>query len=85
MAVHSVPGVTEEQFRQVLGEAKKWRPDRRTTIIKVYCNLAEGKLVSECEAPDQSQFEEWIKGVGWSWDGIFRVDLIHQGGQIWDV
>ena len=83
LAIHSVPDITEEKFQAALGEANKWRPDRRTTIVKAYCNLAEGKLVSECEAVEQAHFEEWIQRVGWPCDGVYRVDLIHQVGQIW--
>ena len=85
MAIHSVPEITEEKFREALAEARNWRPDRRTTIVKVYCNLAEGKLVSECEAVEQGHFEDWINRVGWSCDAIYQVDLIHQVGHIWKV
>ncbi len=85
MAIHSVPGMTEERFQEALGEVKNWRPDRRTTVVKVYCNLAEGKLVSECEAVEQVHFEDWIKQVGWPCDAIYKVDLVHQVGHIWKV
>ena len=83
MAIHSVPGITQEQFQEALGDVSKWRPDRRTTIVKVYCNLEEGKLVSECEAQEQSHFEDWISQIGWSYDAIYRVDLMQQVGHIW--
>ena len=85
IAIHSVPGMSEENFREALSEAKKWRPDRRTTILKVYCNLEEGKLVSECESAEQAHFEDWIKQVDWPCDAIYKVDLIHQVGQIWKL
>ena len=49
IAVHNVPGITEEQFREKLDAVKKWRPDRRTTVLKVYGDLKTGTLVSECE------------------------------------
>ena len=85
MAIHTVRGLTEESFHEALGEVNKWRPDQRTTILKVYCNLHYGKLVSECEAEEQVQFEDWMKQVGWPCDAIYRVDLVHQVGQIWKV
>ena len=85
IAVHTVRGITEEQVRASLDSSRKWRPDGRTTILKVYCNLAEGKLVSECEAVEQAHFEEWIRRVGWPADAIYRVDLIHQAGHIWTM
>ena len=85
IAIHTVPGITEDQFNQVLSAVRKWRPDSRTTILKAYCNLAEGKLVTECEAADQSHFEEWIRQVGWPADAIHQVDLVHQVGHMWKL
>ncbi len=85
LGIHSVPGLTEEGFQEALGEVKKWRPDRRTTIVKVYCNLAEGKLFSECEAVEQAHFEDWTRQVGWPCEAIYKVDLIHQVGHIWQL
>ena len=85
VAIHSVPGLTEEKFQEALGEVKKWRPDRRTTILKVYCDLDQGKLVSECEAVEQAQFEHWINDVGWPYDAIYKIDLVHQVGHIWKL
>jgi len=85
MAIHNVPGITQEQFQDAVGDVSNWRPDRRTTIIKVYCNLEEGKLVSECEAQEQSHFEEWIAHTGWAYDAIYRVDLVQQVGRVWKL
>ena len=85
LAIHSVPGMTEDEFRQALSEVGRWRPDGRTTILKVYCDLARGKLFSECEAPQQAQFEEWIRAMGWSYDAIYTVDTLHQAGRIWNL
>ena len=64
IAIHNVPGLTEEGFREKLDGVKQWRPDRRTTILKVYGDLANGKLVSECEAVEQSHFEGLDKPGG---------------------
>ena len=64
MAIHNVSGVSEKEFREKLETVRKWRPDRRTTILKVYGDLEQGKLVTECEAVEQSHFEDWIKMVG---------------------
>ena len=85
MAIQTVPGITEAAFREKLAEARRWRPSGQTTILKVYCDLASGKLFSECEALDRSQFEDWMSQVGWSHDAIYQVDLIHQVGNIWRV
>ena len=85
IAIHTVPGITEEAFREKLNTTRKWRPDQRTTILKVYGDLEQGRLVSECEAMEQSHFEDWIKLVGWPAESIHRVDLICQVGNIWKL
>ena len=85
VAIHNVPGITEDDFRSKLDAVKKWRPDRRTTILKVYGDLENGRLISECEAVEQSHFEDWIKLVGWPVESINKVDLICQVGNIWKL
>jgi hypothetical protein len=85
IAIHNVSGVTEEQFREKLGGVAKWRPDRRTTILKVYADLKSGTMVSECEAAEQSHFEDWINLAGWPAASIHRVDIICQVGNFWKM
>ncbi len=85
IAIHKVTGVNEEEFREKLSAVRKWRPDRRTTILKVYGDLENGTLVSECEAAEQSHFEDWINLVGWAAESIHKVDLICQVGNIWKM
>ncbi|MSQ06620.1 MAG: hypothetical protein EXR54_03620 [Dehalococcoidia bacterium] len=85
IAIHNVPGITEADFRDKLDAVRKWRPDRRTTILKVYGDLKSGRLVSECEAEEQAHFEDWIKMVGWPAESVHRVNLICQVGNIWEV
>ena len=85
VAVHSVPGITEEAFRDKLDAVRKWRPDRRTTVVKVYGDLENGKLITECEAVEQSHFEDSISMVGWPADSIHKVDIICQVGNFWTL
>ena len=85
MALHTIPDMSQEKFESALKDVKNWRPDRRTTIVKIYCNLSDGKMVSECEAVEQAHFEDWLKLVGWPYDSIHKVDLVHQVGHIWAV
>lgn len=85
IAVHNVPGITEEDFRSKLDAVRKWRPDRRTTIVKVYGDLENGKLISECEAVEQSHFEDWLNMVGWPAESINKVDIICQVGSFWKL
>ena len=85
IAIHQVPGLTEADFRDKLDAVRKWRPDRRTTILKVYGDLSTGRLVSECEAVEQSHFEDWINLVGWPAESIHRVDVVCQVGNFWQL
>ena len=85
IAIHKVSGITEEEFRDKLDAVRKWRPDRRTTVLKVYGDLKDGTLVTECEAVEQAHFEDWINLVGWPAQSIHKVDLICQVGNIWNV
>lgn len=85
IAIHKVSGITEEEFRDKLDAVRKWRPDRRTTVLKVYGDLKDGTLVTECEAVEQAHFEDWINMVGWPAQSIHKVDLICQVGNIWNV
>ena len=89
LATHSISGLTEAQLRQKLGAytggVTKWRPDRRTTILKVYADTANGKLFTECEAAEQSHFEDWMTLTGWPPEAIYQVDLIFQTGDLWQV
>lgn len=43
IAIHNVPGITEADFRDKLDAVRKWRPDRRTTVLKVYGDLPKSK------------------------------------------
>ncbi len=85
IAVHNVPGITEEAFREKLDGVRKWRSDRRTTILNVYGDLETGRLISECEAAEQSHFEDWINMVGWPAESISKVDMICQVGNFWKM
>ena len=71
--------------------ATSWMPsasggrDRRTTILKVYGDLEQGRLISECEAVEQSHFEDWLNLVGWPASSINRVDIVCQVGTFWKL
>ena len=85
LATHNIDGLTEAEFREKLGAVSKWRPDRRTTILKVYADTSRGKLVTECEAAEKSHFEDWMKMVGWPAEAIYEVDLVCQVGNFWKL
>jgi hypothetical protein len=51
----------------------------------VYGDLEHGRLISECEAVEQSHFEDWINMVGWPAESIHKIDLVCQVGNIWKL
>ena len=85
LAIGAVPGLADEEFRGAFDNFKKWRIDRQSWVIKAYKGSDDGKLVIECETPERSRFEEWLKKTGWQMDGIYQIDLIHEAGTIWPV
>jgi Zn finger protein HypA/HybF involved in hydrogenase expression len=85
LAIGDMPDITEEQFRQTFDTIRKWRPERRTWIVKAYCSLSQGKVVIECETPEQQSFEAWLQKTNWKVNGIYQIDLIHEAGAIWPM
>ena len=85
IAIVEKAGLSEDQFRGALNRTGKWRFARRGWVVKAYCALATGKLVVECEAPEQSHFEEWLESNGWQTRDVHRVDFIHEAGAVWPM
>jgi hypothetical protein len=85
IAITEKPGLTEAQFRDALDRTRKWRFARRGWVLKAYCSTGSGKLVIECEASEQKDFEEWLTTNGWPTDEIFSVDMIHEAGHFWPI
>jgi hypothetical protein len=85
VAIAETPGLTEAQFRQTFDRMRKWRPERRTWIIKAYCSLADARVVVECEAPERQPFEAWLQKTGWKIAHLHQVDFIHEAGDIWPM
>jgi len=84
IAFLTMPQLSKEQFTNAVNAVSKWRPDPRTTILKVY-RAKSGKMVAECEAPTQQEFEAWLTKNGWNWESIEQVELIAQMGNVWQM
>ena len=85
LAIGDKPGITAEEFRGAFDQIRKWRIDRQSWVIKAYLGSDTGKMVIECETPERDRFEKWLANAGWQVDGIYQIDLIHEGGNVWDV
>ena len=85
LAVADEPGLTNEKFSDALDRIGKWRFARRAWIVKAYCIPDPGRVVIECEAPDEESFSEWLESNGWSGADIHRVVLVQEAGEIWPM
>ncbi len=85
VAVAEAPNLSEESFRAALGTMRKWRFDRRAWIVKAYSSQSDASVVVECEAPNQAQFEGWLRDSGWQARSIKEVELVFEDGTIWPL
>lgn len=73
-----------ERFTGELRATDQWRVDARTTITTVYA-LGDGRLVAECHAPSQAQFDEWLRKKGWKVESVTPIRFVAKTGEIWNV
>ena len=85
LSVSTVPGMDREKLSKAAHAVRDWRPDPRTTILKVYCSPGQGKVFTECDAAKQEDFEAWLKAKGWNWEAIYPIGLVAQTGNIWQL
>ena len=63
IAIGKAPGWDDlAKFTAGLKETSKWRVDPRTTITEVIA-LADGRMLAECHAHNQADFDAWLPGV----------------------
>ncbi|MBT5051043.1 MAG: hypothetical protein HOM58_21260, partial [Rhodospirillaceae bacterium] len=51
-------------FTAEMKATNKWRLNPRTTVTSVIA-LEDGRLLAECHAANQSDFEPWLEEKGW--------------------
>lgn len=85
IAVGKAPGWAElKRFRVELKATNEWRVNPRTTITSVYA-LADGRLIAECQAPSQAEFDEWLRKKGWTVESVTPIRFVARTGDIWNV
>lgn len=85
LAIGSAPEISEATFRETFDAVKKWRIDRHSWLVKVYCNVNNGKVAVECEAPSQEVLMDWMEKNDWNIEDVYQINLIHEGSAVWTV
>ena len=72
------------RFTKEMKGTPQWRVDPKTTITTVYA-LGDGRVVAECHAPSQAEFDEWLKNKGWKVESVTPIRYVAKAGDIWNV
>lgn len=81
----TAPGWGDLQtFSAEMCGAHHWRPDATTSITTVMA-LADGRLLAECHAIKQEDFEAWLRQKGWTVESITPITHLAKTGSIWQV
>ncbi len=85
IAIGTAPGWDDvAKFTAEMKATRQWRADARTTITTVFA-LADGRLVAECHAPKQTDFEAWLQRKGWRVESLTPIKHLAKTGEIWTV
>ena len=85
IAIGKAPGWDNlEKFTDELKAPTKWRVDPRTTITTVIA-LADGRMLAECHANSQEDFDAWLQQKGWQVESVTPIKHLAKTGEIWKV
>lgn len=85
LAIGTVPGWDDiKKFGDEMHETHNWRPNARTTVTTVF-SLGDGRLLAECHAVKQEDFEAWLQQKGWSVESITPIKYLARTGSIWEI
>jgi hypothetical protein len=71
-------------FTDELKATTQWRVDPRTTITSVIA-LADGRMLAECHANQQADFDAWLQQKGWQVESVTAISHVARTGEIWKV
>ncbi len=82
IAIGSAPGWENiETFGEQMRDTTNWRPDARTAVTTVYA-LEDGRLLAECQAQKQEEFETWLQQKGWTVESITPIKHLAKTGSV---
>lgn len=85
IAIGKAPGWDDlAKFTDELKATSKWRIDPRTTITEVIA-LADGRMLIECHANSQADFDALLKRNDWQVESVAAIKHIARTGEIWKV
>ncbi len=85
IAIGSAPGWEEvKRFDEEMRETSNWRPDARTSITTVIA-LEDGRMLAECQAMKQEDFETWLQQKGWNVESITPIKHLAKTGSVWEA
>lgn len=74
IAVHTIPGMTEEQLTALV---KNHPPFPPATICRwTYANFEEGKAFCDWVAPNREAILEWFKATNMQYDALYPVRMV---------
>ena len=85
IAIGTAPGWDDiKKFGEELHEPHNWHPDARTTIKTVFA-LSDGRLLAECHARNQEDFDAWLQQKGWTVESVTPIKHVANVGSIWEI
>jgi hypothetical protein len=85
IAIGRQPAWTDvETFTNDMKATTKWRVDPRTTITEVVV-LADGRMLAECHAARQEDFDAWLQRTGWEVESVTQIKCLARTGEVWKV
>ena len=85
IAIGRVPGwENPERLAKEMKATSQWRIDSKVTITSVYA-MGDGRLIAECHAPIQADFDQWLNKKGWTVESVIPIIAVAKTGEIWKV
>jgi hypothetical protein len=79
LSLHTLACLTRQGAGQL---TERIFSSRRVKARRVQVNMMEGKMLLECEAPDREALEAWLKGEGFHYEWLMRIEFESESGPL---